>query len=212
MIIIGEWSGCRDNSQSVHLSLYQRHCRLCECGLCRTAYPQYTIGLWMIKRGFRKEIAANSGRSRLNLTGALDLISRKILTQEDKTLNAESTIAFLNKIEENYPKKSKIHLFCDNARYYRNKSVTAFLEKSKISMHFLPPYSPNLNPIERVWKWMKERVLYNTYYEFFDEFKVAIFGFFKGLDSIDPNSSLAQSFVSRIKDNFRPIGAPVSDF
>lgn len=165
-----------------------------------------------IKKGFRKELAANSGRSRLNLTGALDLISRKILIQEDKTLNADSTIAFLKKIEENYPTKSKIHLFCDNARYYRNKSVTAFLETSRMVMHFLPPYSPNLNPIERVWKWMKERVLYNTYYEFFDEFKVAVFGFFTGLDSIDPNSSLGQSFASRIKDNFRPIGAPVSVF
>jgi len=56
---------------------------------------------------------------------------------------------------------SKIHIFCDNARYYRNKSVQAYIENSKVKLHFLPPYSPNLNPIERLWKWMKERVMYN---------------------------------------------------
>ncbi len=47
------------------------------------------------------------------------------------------------------------------ARYYRNKAVTEYRETSKIAVHFLPPYSPNLNPIERLWKWMKERVIYN---------------------------------------------------
>jgi len=99
-----------------------------------------------IKKGFRKEICANSGRSRLNLSGAVDLISKKLHIQEDKTLNAESTIAFLNKIEEAYPTKAKIHLFSDNARYYKNKAVKSYLENSKIELHFLPPYSPNLNP------------------------------------------------------------------
>ena len=41
-------------------------------------------------------------------------------------------------------------------------------------MHFLPSYSPNLNPIERLWKFMYERILYNKYYEKFSEFKEAV--------------------------------------
>ena len=116
-----------------------------------------------IKKGARKEIPANTGRLRLNLSGVVDVVTHNILIQEDQTLNAESTIRFFQKIEGAYPEKSKVHVFCDNAPYYRNKEVKQYLETSKISLHFLPPYSPNLNPIERLWKWMKERVIYNTY-------------------------------------------------
>ncbi len=52
---------------------------------------------WM-QTGVRKELPANSGRSRLNLSGAIDIINHKILIQEDKTLNAEVTINFLKKL------------------------------------------------------------------------------------------------------------------
>lgn len=164
-----------------------------------------------IRKGFRKEICANSGRSRINLSGAVDLISKQLHIQEDKTLNADSTIAFLRRIEEAYPAKEKIHLFCDNAKYYKNRSVTKHLETSKIKLHFLPPYSPNLNPIERLWKWMKERVMYNTYYEYFEDFRSAVMGFLECVSTLDPESVLGQSFASRVRDKFRPIGAPVTD-
>ncbi|MFT5318338.1 MAG: transposase [Chlamydiales bacterium] len=102
-----------------------------------------------------------------------------------------------------------IHVFCDNAGYYRNKAVTAYLENSRIKLHVLPPYSPNLNPIERLWKWMKETVIYNNYYEEFDDFRTAIHGFFTTLNGLDPGSELGLSFRSRIRDKFRAIGAPV---
>jgi transposase len=164
-----------------------------------------------IKKGFRKEICANSGRSRINLSGAIDLISKKLHIQEDKTLNAESTIEFLKKIESAYPAKLKIHLFSDNARYYKNKAVTIYLKESKIKLHFLPPYSPNLNPIERLWKLMRERVLYNTYYEHFEEFKSAIFGFLECISNLNPESEFGKAIESRIRDKFRPIGAPIAN-
>ena len=102
-------------------------------------------------------------------------------------------------------------MFCDNAPYYRNKDVTKFFEDSKIEIRFLPPYSPNLNPIERVWKWMKERVMYNTYYEEFDDFKLAVMGFLESVSGFDPASVFGQEFASRIRDHFRAIGAPVPD-
>ena len=159
-----------------------------------------------IKKGERKEIPANSGRSRINLSGIIDIISQQLIIQEDKTLNATATISFFQKIEAAYPTKQKIHLFSDNARYYRNKEVSKYLETSKIELHFLPPYSPNLNPIERLWKWMKERVVYNTYYQEFEDFKFAILGFFKLLANTDPKSELGQCFRSRVRDKFSPIG------
>lgn len=165
-----------------------------------------------IKKGIRKEIPANSGRSRLNLSGAVDVVSHKVIVQADQTLNANSTIAFFQKIEKAYPDKDKIHVFCDNARYYKNRDVHNYLEISKIKLHFLPPYSPNLNPIERLWKWMKERVIYNTYYPGFDEFKSAIFGFFALVSSLGKDCELGKHFRSRIRDKFRPIRAPATNF
>lgn len=162
-----------------------------------------------IQKGVRKEIPANSGRSRINLSGIIDIIGHKVLVQEDKMLNASSTISFFQKIEEAYPKKAKIHLYCDNARYYRNKAVYKYLETSKIQLHFLPSYSPNLNPIERLWKWMKERVIYNTYYPEFDDFKLAVFGFFSILSTLTVESVLGQDFRNRVKDKFRPINSPL---
>lgn len=165
-----------------------------------------------IKKGVRKEIPANSGRSRLNLSGAVDIISHRVIFQADQTLNADATIAFFQKIEAAYPDKNKIHVFCDNARYYKNKLVQGYLESSKIALHFLPPYSPNLNPIERLWKWMKERVIYNTYYPEFDEFKSAVLGFFILISYLPPDSELGQCFRSRVRDKFRPIGAPAANF
>lgn len=163
---------------------------------------------WM-KKGERVAIASNSGRSRLNITGTIDIKSHKVLIQEDKTLNAESTINFFQKVEAAYPEMTKVHVFCDNASYYRNKLVTKYLEDSKIKLHFLPPYSPNLNPIERLWKWMKECVVYNTYYQEFDDFRDAIFGFFSTLAGADPGSVIGQQFRSRVGDRFRPVNSPI---
>jgi transposase len=128
-------------------------------------HPTHNVQLsygW-IRKGVRKEFCSNTGRQRLNISGAVDLLEGTLHFQEDKMLNSGSTINFLEKIEKAYPTKRRIHIFFDNARYYKNKAVENYLKKSKIKAHFLPPYSSNLNPIERLWKWMKERVLYNTY-------------------------------------------------
>ena len=160
---------------------------------------------WM-KKGERKEIPTNTGRQRLNLSGSIDIQSKEVLIHHDVTLNAASTIEFLTKLEASYPTKKLIYVFCDNARYYRNKDVVKFLETSKISMQFLPPYSPNLNAIERLWKLLNERVLYNKYYEKFLTFKNAVYEFFEG------TSDLKEVLNLRVTDNFRPIGLAIANF
>jgi len=174
-------------------------------------HPTHNVQLafgWM-RKGVSKEIPSNTGRSRLNLAGAIDIHTRKIILHEDKTLNADSTIRFLKRVERAYPSHSKVHVFCDNAGYYRNRLVSEYLEESKVELHFLPPYSPNLNPIERLWKWMKETTVYNTYYKEFDEFRQAILGFFSALSDLDPGSEFAQQLRSRISDNFRVVHSPL---
>ena len=178
-------------------------------GVHPTHNTQLSYG-W-IRKGIRKELCSNTGRRRLNISGAVDLIGKKLHFQEDYMLNTEATIRFLDKIEKAYPFKKKIHVFADNARYYKNKAVQSYLKTSKIKLHFLPPYSPNLNPIERFWKWMKERVMYNSYYQEFDDFKKAIFGFLESVSRLDPKSNLGRDFASRVRDHFHAIGAPVAN-
>lgn len=157
-----------------------------------------------IRKGERKEIPTNTGRQRLNLSGAIDILSKKVIIREDESLNATATIDLLKMIEAAYPQAKKVHVFCDNAKYYRNKLVKEYLATAKIEMHFLPPYSPNLNPIERLWKFMNEHVLYNKYYEKFDGFKEAVFGFLTSL--YDPPIDLQAALARRVTDNFQILG------
>jgi transposase len=147
-------------------------------GVHPTHNTKLTYG-W-IRRGQRKDIQTNTGRQRINLSGAIDIISKKVFIQEDLTLNAQTTIAFLRELAAKYPAAEKVHVFCDNARYYKNREVTTYLNSSKIQMHFLPSYSPNLNPIERLWRLMNEQVLYNRYFEHFKSFRDAVLRFCKG--------------------------------
>src|SRR5579883_2359260 len=156
-----------------------------------------------IPKGERKEIATNTGRQRLNISGAVDIVTKRVVAQEDVTLNALTTVELLKRIEEAYPGKKRIYVFCDNAKYYKNKDVTAHLQSSKIKMRFLPPYSPNLNPIERLWKLMNEKVLHNRYYEKFKTFKEAVMGFLQGL--IKPSKEMEEILKRRITDKFQTI-------
>ena len=74
-----------------------------------------------------------------------------------------------------------IHLYVDNARYYRSKLVQEFLLTSRIQMHFLPPYSPNLNHIERLWKFIKKEVIKSDYTPEPEIFKQKIRDFFANI-------------------------------
>ena len=88
-----------------------------------------------------------------------------LVMRYDDTINADSTIKLFEQIKMAYPHAKKITIICDNARYYRSKMVRAYLENSSIELIFLPPYAPNLNLIERYWKYFKKIVLYISYYE-----------------------------------------------
>ena len=80
------------------------------------------------------------------------------------------------------PRAQKIHLILDNAGYHKSKKIVSFVADTKVQPHYLPPYSPNLNPIECLWKVMHENVTYNQYYPKLADFTEAIFDFFGNLD------------------------------
>lgn len=88
----------------------------------------------------------------------------------------------LEQIRKDYQDKGKIYIFLDNARYSRNKEVYAEAKKLNIKLIFLPPYSPNLNLIERLWKFLKNKIRKNIYYNTFAKFKKAIYEFFKNIE------------------------------
>lgn len=156
-------------------------------------HPQHNTMLaygW-IKKGEDNIIKSNTGRQRVNINGALDSETHNVIVRDDESINAVSTIELLKKIETFYPLAVVIYIVCDNARYYRSKLVREFLTASKIELLFLPSYSPNLNLIERLWKFMKKKILYNKYYEKFDSFREATLGFFENIDEYkDELSSL----------------------
>lgn len=109
---------------------------------------------------------------------------------------------YLNK-QKLHPGKQVIHLIWDRAGYHRDKEVRKFAKSLAIKIHYLPPYSPNLNPIERLWKMMHEAVTYNKYYETFSEFTEATVGFFK---NVGRNKIKLRS---RITDNFQVLHSPL---
>jgi len=161
-------------------------------------HPQHNTMLaygW-IKKGQDNIIKSNTGRQRININGALDAETHAVITREDERINAQSTIALLEQVEAAYPSAAIIYVICDNARYYRSKLVGQFLETSKIQLVFLPSYSPNLNLIERLWKFMKKQVLYNKYYEKFDVFRQTALGFFENIQQYktELNSLLTNNF------------------
>jgi len=132
-----------------------------------------------IKKGQEKELKANCGRQRLNINGAIDIETLEPVTGFYETINAQSAMDLFARLEAKHPKAKKIYVIVDNARYYRSRWLKKMLRGTKIKLIFLPPYSPNLNLIERYWKFFKKMVLNNRYYETFGEFKQACESFFR---------------------------------
>ena len=126
-----------------------------------------------IKKGQKKELKANCGRQRLNINGAINIETLEPTTGFYDTINADLTIDLFSKIEAKHPNAKTIYIIVDNARYYRSRLLKEYTEGTKIKLIFFPPYSPNLNLIERYWKFFKKKVLNNCYYETFGEFKRA---------------------------------------
>jgi len=127
--------------------------------------------LWSVTRIF---IQAPSGRQRFNVLGALNAITHEMITVTNDTyITAESVCALLEKLAT-LTLKVPITIFLDNARYQRCALVMEKAKSLHIELCFLPAYSPNLNLIERVWKFVKKKCLYSQYYEKFPAFKTAI--------------------------------------
>ena len=75
-------------------------------------------------------------------------------------------------------------MILDNARIHHAKLLQPFLQQNKavLELVFLPPYSPQLNPIEKVWGWLKRTCIYNVFFKSVEEIATAVFAFIKEIN------------------------------
>lgn len=141
-----------------------------------------------IKRGEKKAVPTNSGRRRININGAMNAHKpQEVIVVEAETINAQATILLYEKIQAHNLDKEQIYVIGDNARYYRNAELQAWLDKNpRIVQLFLPTYSPNLNLIERLWKFLRKKVINTKFYQTFAEFRRAVLAFFDNIEQYKP--------------------------
>lgn len=134
-------------------------------------YGTFLCCLWSFTRLF---VRAASGRQRFNVLGAWNAITRELISVTNTTVvNTQTMCELLRKLAA-LKLAGPVTLVLDNARYQRNAVVMALAEELGIRLLFLPSYSPNLNLIERLWRFTKRRSLYGKYHACFADFKAAI--------------------------------------
>lgn len=157
---------------------------------------------WILKgKANDKMVKTNSGRERLNLNGVLNFKDKTAIVLEEETINQEATIRLLEAIGEKQ-KRGKVYVVLDNAKHHHAKRVKNWvLNHPRFKLLFLPSYSPNLNIIERLWKFFHQKITWNRYFETFGEFKSATLTFFKNLKQHDTE------LTSLLTDNFQLLPA-----
>lgn len=136
--------------------------------------------LWSFTRIFMR---AASGRQRFNVLGAWNAVTRQLVTVTNTTVVNTATMCELLRKIAALGLIGPITVVLDNARYQRNAVVEALAKELGIKLLFLPSYSPNLNLIERLWKFIKRRALYGRYHPTFAEFQAAIQEIIDGLST-----------------------------
>jgi len=153
-----------------------------------------------IKKGVDKPIETTASRTRVNIIGAIELNTMKVTNNFVETVNAQSISNFFEKLRQAYPESQRLHLILDQAGYHRSQEVKEAAKLQGITLHYLPPYSPNLNPIERLWKVMNEEVRNNVVFESAAIFRQKLAFFFT-----DIIPKINDKLVQRITDNFQSL-------
>ena len=121
---------------------------------------------WSVK-GKQPTLFTPAGRNKVGYFGAVDLITGKLITQQiqpDEMFTQDTFRSFLECLL--HFTKYKIVLLLDNAKWHHAKRIQAYVEarKDRLELLFLPPYSPDLNPIERVWRITRKKCTHNRYF------------------------------------------------
>lgn len=134
-------------------------------------YGTFLCCLWSVARVF---VRAAAGRQRFNVLGAWDAATRELITVTNTTVVNTATMCDLLRAVAARGLAGPVTLVLDNARYQRNAAVKALAAELGVVLLFLPSYSPNLNLIERLWRFTKRRAAYGKYHATFADFRAAI--------------------------------------
>jgi transposase len=142
---------------------------------------------------------SNTGRQRVNINGALCYHTKDVIYREDQTINRFSTLNLLKQVRIAHDARIPIRIILDNAPYNKAVEIEEYATKNNIHLTFLPPYAPNLNLIERLWRFFKEEIC-TQYYEKFKQFRCAVLGFFENIENHK------SPLLTLLTDNFQIIG------
>jgi len=136
--------------------------------------------MWSLK-GFQPEIKTYGGKKRQSLIGAVDPDEGIVHVAFADNLRSLAFQHFLEGLLVHFPPSKKLSLVLDNARAHHAKSLEPFLElmKHRLELVFLPPYSPELNPMEWFWKFLRKNVTHNTFFPSFKEFQRSLIKFIR---------------------------------
>ena len=150
--------------------------------------------------GQERPLLTVSGRERVNLNAALNALTpTQVHLDETDCVNAQSTQRLYQQLLAAHP-EGPVYVICDNARYYKNKDLTAWLTGTRLVQVFLPTYSPNLNLIERLWKFLRQKIINTTFYRTKGAFKTAVLSFFNRLDEFGTALASVMSLRFHILD------------
>ena len=121
------------------------------------------IGLDWMMRGQQKEVVTPGKNVKRYLAGAMDAVTGQLVWAESTRKNSDLFIALLRKLLEAYPAAKKIHVILDNCRIHSSRITQSALAafEGHVVLHFLPPYSPEHNRIERLWQDLHAQVTRN---------------------------------------------------
>jgi len=137
---------------------------------------------WSLK-GEPHLIPANSGRQRYNVFGAYCVQTQEgVFLLTEANIDQTKLVEFLALLRTKHPGAGKIYLLLDNASYNYARTVTAEAHRQRILLDYLPPYSPNLNPIERLWKFVRKEFFKDKYRDTFAKFRSQLDDFFAHLE------------------------------
>ena len=145
------------------------------------------IRMWS-PRGQQPLVPSASTREKVGFFGALELKTGSLVTQEAATFNGETFGDFLHYLLQST--QGKLHLILDNAKYHRARILKEFFvqNQDRLALIFLPSYSPELNPIERVWRITRRQVTHNRYFASIAELRMTLTSHF--VKWRQPNSTL----------------------